>query len=97
MLIEKDFILDSCKVTPGFEFYPKRRKKIDISKLHDLLCKNKYYISKNNEPFYVHIKTKIAEVTIFSSLKIIVKDILEEDVAKKILNELLEFINQVID
>ncbi|MCK9293210.1 MAG: hypothetical protein WCY27_03625 [archaeon] len=95
MLEEKDFILDSCKVTPGFEFYPKKRKKIDLGKLKDLLTGDEIYISKDNSPFYLHIKTDLAEVTVFSSLKIIIKDLVEEDKAKVVFNKVLGVINRL--
>ncbi|MEI8364691.1 MAG: hypothetical protein WCF78_04535 [archaeon] len=89
-----DFILDSCKVTPGFEFYPKKNKKIDIKDLMNHLSTNGYYISKDNSPFYIHVKVKEGEMTIFSSLKIIVKDLTIEDQAKKIVGNLLVVINK---
>jgi len=95
MLSEKDFILDSCKVTPGFEFYSKKRKKIDLSKLKDLLVNDEIYISKDNSPFYLHVKTSLAEATIFSSLKIIIKDLIEEDKAKVVFNKILDIINRL--
>jgi len=91
-----DFILDSCKVTPGFEFYPKRNKKIDTNDLLKHLTTNGYYISKDNSPFYIHVKTKEGEMTIFSSLKIIVKDLTDEDAAKKIVTNLLIVINKAL-
>ncbi len=89
-----DFILDSCKVTPGFEFYPKRNKKIDVKDLMNYLTKNGYYISKDNSPFYIHVKIKEGEMTIFSSLKIIVKDLTDEDAAKSLVSNLLSVINR---
>jgi len=89
-----DFILDSCKVTPGFEFYPKKNKKIDVKDLMSHLSTNGYYISKDNSPFYIHVKVKEGEMTIFSSLKIIVKDLTDEDEAKKIVSNLLVVINK---
>jgi ArsR family metal-binding transcriptional regulator len=89
-----DFILDSCKVTPGFEFYPKKNKKIDVKDLLKILADNGYYISKDNSPFYIHVKIKEGEMTIFSSLKIIVKDLTIEDEAKKIVSSLLLIINK---
>jgi len=33
MLTEKDFIQDTCKATPGFEYYPKKFIEINVSKL----------------------------------------------------------------
>jgi len=95
MFTENDFILDSCKATPGFEFYLKKKDKIDLSKLVKILDGSPFYISKDNSPFYLHIKNKDAEVTVFSSLKIIIKDLLSEDKAKKIFLEILELINKV--
>ena len=53
-----DFILDSCKVTPGFEFYPKKNKKIDVKELIKHLTKEGYYISKDNylHPYYDYVQ-----------------------------------------
>jgi ArsR family metal-binding transcriptional regulator len=97
MLTEDDFILDSCKSTPGFEFYLKKKMKIDIKKLGNLLHNKNYYISKDNAPFYIHFKTKDADISIFSSLKIIIKNIEDETLVKKVLYEVLEIINQIIE
>jgi len=97
MLTIKDFILDSCKSTPGFEYYPKKNKKINLDELKKAFEKSEeIYISKDNSPFYIHIKTKNGEVTIFSSLKIMVKDLVDEDVSNKIFNEIIKYINLIL-
>ena len=97
MLTIKDFILDSCKSTPGFEYYSKKNRKIDLEKLKKAFKRSEnIYISKDNSPFYIHIKTKNGEATIFSSLKIMVKDLIDEEISNKIFNEILEYINKII-
>jgi ArsR family metal-binding transcriptional regulator len=96
-ITEKDFIQDTCKATPGFEYYPKKFTEINVSNLLDLLYKNEFYISKDNSPFYIHVKKKDLEATIFSSLKIIIKNITEEDAATKSFNTILKFANKILD
>jgi len=95
MLSISDFILDSCKITPGFEFYPKKRKKIDLTPLLGLLSEKGYYLDKDNSPFFLQIKTKEGTITLFSSLKIVVRETDDEDVAKKMIADLLELINSL--
>lgn len=90
------FILDSCKATPGFEFYPKKSKKVDLEKLIMVLRTKKYFIEKDNSPFLVVLKTKKGTITIFSSLKIIIRDTTQEKVAKTILTDLLKVINDFL-
>ena len=46
MLSEDMFIMDTCKSTPGFEFYPRFSKKIDVSMLSKELQKKGYYLDK---------------------------------------------------
>jgi hypothetical protein len=96
MLTEKDFIQDSCKSTPGFEYYAKRNKKIDLEKLKVILDKTKIYVSKDNSPFYIHVKTDIGEATIFASLKIMIKDLMDEEQANKLFNQILKQINKIL-
>jgi len=95
MLSISDFILDSCKITPGFEFYPKKRKKIDLTPLLGLLSEKGYYLDKDNSPFFLHIKTKEGTITLFSSLKVVVRETDDENVAKKMIADLLELINSL--
>lgn len=90
------FILDSCKATPGFEFFPKKSTKIDLEKLLMTLRTKNYYIEKDNSPFLIIIKTKKGTVTIFSSLKIIIRETTQEKVAKAILTDLLKVINDFL-
>jgi ArsR family metal-binding transcriptional regulator len=90
------FILDPCKATPGFEFFPKFTKKIDLEKLLNKFKLKKIFIEKESIPFFITIKHKDSEVTIFSSLKIIIKNINEEDSATQILKFILCIINDVI-
>lgn len=90
------FILDSCKATPGFEFFPKRPIKIDLEKLLMKLRTKSYYIEKDNTPFLVVLKTKKGTITIFSSLKIIIRDTTQEKIAKDILKNLLVIINDFL-
>lgn len=91
------FILDSCKATPGFEFFPKRSRKIDLEKLLMTLRTKNYYIEKDNSPFLIVLKTKKGTITIFSSLKIIIRDTTQEKVAKQILSDLLKVINAFLE
>lgn len=93
----KDFIQDACKATPGFEYYPKKFTEFDLKKIIDLLRKNDYYISKDNSPFYVHVKRKNIEMTVFSSGKIIIKNTEDEDEGEQILKELLVYVNMILD
>jgi len=86
------FILDSCKATPGFEFYPKKSTKIDLEKLLMTLRTKNYFIEKDNTPFLIVLKTKKGTITIFSSLKIIIR----EKVAKTMLTDLLKVINDYL-
>lgn len=91
------FILDSCKATPGFEFFPKRSRKIDLEKLLMTLRTKNYYIEKDNSPFLIVLKTKKGTITIFSSLKIIIRDTTQEKVAKQMLSDLLKVINAFLE
>jgi len=90
------FILDSCKATPGFEFYPKKSTKIDLEKLLMTLRTKNYFIEKDNTPFLIVLKTKKGTITIFSSLKIIIRDTTQEKVAKTMLTDLLKVINDYL-
>ncbi|HOW29528.1 MAG TPA: hypothetical protein PK685_02550 [archaeon] len=90
------FILDSCKATPGFEFYPKKSTKIDLEKLLMTLRAKNYFIEKDNSPFLIVLKTKKGTITIFSSLKIIIRDTTQEKVAKTMLTDLLKVINDYL-
>ena len=90
------FILDSCKATPGFEFYPKKSTKVDLEKLLMKFRAKNYFIEKDNTPFLIILKTKKGTVTIFSSLKIIVRETTQEKVAKEILTDLLKTINEFL-
>ena len=90
------FILDSCKATPGFEFYPKKPIKIDLEKLLMKIRTRNYYIEKDNSPFLVVLKTKKGTITIFSSLKIIIRDTIQEKIAKQMLSDLLKIINDLL-
>ena len=90
------FILDSCKATPGFEFYPKKSTKIDLEKLLMTLRTKSYFIEKDNTPFLIVLKTKKGTITIFSSLKIIIRDTTQEKVAKTMLTDLLKVINDYL-
>lgn len=96
-LTEKDFIQDNCKATPGFEYYPKKFLEINVSDLLNILRKEEFYISKDNSPFYVHIKKKDIEATIFSSGKIIIKNTTDEEEGDKILKELLVYVNMILN
>jgi len=96
MLTEKDFIQDTCKATPGFEYYPKKFLEIDVSKLLIVLKENSYYISKDNSPFYIHVKKKDLEASIFSSLKIIVKHTTFEEDADVLLKDILKHVNNIL-
>jgi ArsR family metal-binding transcriptional regulator len=96
-ITEKDFIQDTCKATPGFEYYPKKFTEINVSKLLNLLKENDFYISKDNSPFFIHVKKKDLEATIFSSLKINIKNTTEEDEANKSFNQILSYINKIIN
>ncbi len=91
------FILDSCKATPGFEFFPKKSTKIDLEKLLMKLRTKNYYIEKDNSPFLIVLKTKKGTITIFASLKIIIRDTTQEKVAKEILTGLLKIINDFLN
>lgn len=90
------FLLDSCKATPGYEFFPKLNIKVDLEKLVMKLRGKNYFIEKDSSPFLVVIKTKKGESTIFSSLKIIIRDVKDQKEAKKILTDLLKIINDQI-
>ncbi len=90
------FILDSCKATPGFEFYPKKSTKIDLEKLLMTLRAKNYFVEKDNSPFLVVLKTKKGTITIFSSLKIIIRDTTQEKIAKTMLTDLLKVINDYL-
>jgi hypothetical protein len=85
VLTEKDFIQDTCKATPGFEYYPKK-----------VLKENDFYISKDNSPFYVHVKKKDLEASIFSSGKIIIKNTIIEEDASVFLKLILAIINKMV-
>jgi hypothetical protein len=94
MLVEKDFIQDTCKATPGFEYYPKKFVEIKVSQLIDVFKENDFYISKDNSPFFLHIKKKDLEATVFSSLKIIIKNTSVEEDANNFLKEILSIVNK---
>lgn len=96
VLTEKDFIQDTCKATPGFEYYPKKFLEVDLLKLLPILKENDFYISKDNSPFYLHVKKKNLEASIFSSLKIIVKNTTIEKDADVFLKDILKVINKVL-
>ncbi len=97
VLTEKDFIQDTCKATPGFEYYPKKFLEINVSKLLPILKENDFYISKDNSPFYLHVKKKDLEASIFSSLKIIIKNTSIEEEANVILRDILKQVNKFIE
>lgn len=97
MLTEKDFIQDTCKATPGFEYYPKKFVEINVSSLLKVLKENDFYISKDNFPFYIHVKNKDLEASIFSSGKIIIKNTTEEESANIFLKNILNFINKILE
>jgi ArsR family metal-binding transcriptional regulator len=90
------FILDPCKATPGFEFFPKFSKKIDLEKLLNKFKLKTFFIEKNSIPFFITIKYKDSEITIFSSLKIIIRNIAQEDKAKEYLQNILLIINDIL-
>ena len=90
------FILDSCKATPGFEFYPKKATKIDLEKLLMTLRAKNYFVEKDNSPFLIVLKTKKGTITIFGSLKIIIRDTTQEKIAKTMLTDLLKVINDYL-
>ena len=92
----ESFILDTCKATPGFEFFPKRPIKINLEKLLMSLRTKNYFIEKDNSPFLIILKTKKGTITIFASLKIIIRDTTQEKVAKAMLTDLLKVINEVL-
>lgn len=94
MLVEKDFIQDTCKATPGFEYYPKKFAEIKVSDLITILKENDFYISKDNSPFFLHVKKKDLEATIFFSLKIIIKNTSVEEDASNFLKEILDIVNK---
>ncbi|MFH0906411.1 MAG: hypothetical protein V1824_03675 [archaeon] len=95
MITKDDFILDPCKATPGFEFFPKKTKKIDLSLLLTKFKEKDYFIEKDSSPFLIIIKTKIGDVTIFSSMKVIIKGTDDEAKAKKLLDEILQIISSI--
>jgi hypothetical protein len=96
VLTEKDFIQDTCKATPGFEYYPKKFLEINVSNLLKVLKENDFYISKDNSPFYVHVKKKDLEASIFSSGKIIIKNTIIEEDASVFLKLILAIINKMV-
>ncbi len=96
ILTEKDFIQDTCKATPGFEYYPKKFLEINVSNLLRVLKENDFYISKDNSPFYVHVKKKDLEASVFSSGKIIIKNTVIEKDASLFLKSILSSINKVL-
>ncbi|MDD4050157.1 MAG: hypothetical protein PHX47_04095 [Candidatus ainarchaeum sp.] len=97
VLTEKDFIQDTCKATPGFEYYPKKFLELNVSKLIPILKENDFYISKDNSPFYLHVKKKELEASIFSSAKIIIKNTSVEEDASLFLLDILVCLNKVME
>ncbi len=94
--IDKDaFLLDPCVATTGFEFLCKAFAKLDIEALAKDLKKRKIFIEKNNSPFFVVIKTKLGEVSIFSNIKLIVRVSTKEE-AYEVLETLLPSINKCL-
>lgn len=96
MLTQDDFIQDACKSTPGFEFYSKKFMEIKLSNLIFFLKNSNFYISKDNSPFYLHVKKKNLEASIFSSLKIIIKNTNVEEEAFPFLKEILDCVNEML-
>jgi ArsR family metal-binding transcriptional regulator len=97
MLTINDFILDACKITPGFEFYPKKRRKIELTGLLNILKEKGYYLDKDNSPFFIIVKTKDGAITIFSSFKIVVRETEDENLAKKMVEDILQVIDSTDD
>jgi len=95
-LTKNDFILDPCKATPGFEFFLKKNKKIDLSKLLIKLKKNNYFIEKKTLPFFISFSIDKSKITLFKSLKIIIKEIDDKEKAEEILNKILILINEIL-
>jgi ArsR family metal-binding transcriptional regulator len=92
----KDFILDPCKATPGFEFFLRKNKKIDISKLTNKLKSKKYFIEKDSQPFFVSFNIDKSKITVFKSLKIIIRNIDDKENAENLLNKILPLLNEVL-
>ncbi len=72
-LTKDSFILDPCVATTGFEFLCKAPVKLDLEGLIKYLKTNNIYLEKDNSPFFLVIKTKHGEATIFNNIKIIVR------------------------
>ncbi len=91
-LSKDDFILDPCVATPGFEFLCRRSTKVDLDSFVKSIKHKNIYLEKDSSPFFVIIKSKFGETTIFNNLKIIVRVSTKEE-AYEILALLLESIN----
>ena len=91
-LDKEAFILDPCVATSGFEFLCKAFVNLDLEALAKDLKQKKIFIEKDNSPFFVVIKTKYGEATIFSNIKIIVR-VSTKDEAYEFLELLLDSIN----
>lgn len=96
MLTEDMFIMDTCKSTPGFEFYPRFSKKIDVLMLSKELQKKGYYLDKDGSPFFIDVNSSNGKLTIFNSLKILIKDQISEDTARILLKDVLSAINTIL-
>jgi hypothetical protein len=93
VLEKKDFILDPCVASVGFEFFSKKQLKLDVDLFAKKAKQNKIFVEKNNSPFFIELKTKFGLVIVYNNLKIIVRVDTKEE-ANKILEFLLKIINE---
>lgn len=94
-LSKDSFILDPCLATPGFEFLCRENVRLDLDCLVKNLKNNNIYLEKDSSPFFLVIKSKYGEATIFNNIKIIVRVETKEE-ANAFLELLLDLINKCL-
>jgi len=85
----KDFVGKPCKSRMAFEFIPKKKQKLGLGKIAEVL-REKEVMVEIETPFLLILKFKGKDISLFRSGKIIVKETSEEKEAKKTAEELIK-------
>ncbi|MFH1257005.1 MAG: hypothetical protein V1494_06990 [Candidatus Diapherotrites archaeon] len=83
-----DFVGKPCKSRTAFEFIPKKKQSLDLQAVAKKMHANGVYLELDS-PYLVMAKIDGANVSLFKSGKIVVKEIREEKKARETAEKLI--------
>jgi len=87
-----DFKSKLCGSGNSYEFIPKSKQQLDLSSVAKRLSEDA--LIEAETPFVIMMKYSDAKISLFKSGKIIVKNITDQETAKKIAEKIIELISE---